>query len=161
MRGLSFFCPCIPPTTTHHAKRIVRVGRFSRLADKPELVQARTFLETVLQPHQPSEPVAGQVCLALTFTWPWLASHSKKVRVLGRIPKRSKPDCSNLGKTIEDRLAALRFIEADENVVDLHVRKFFGDEPGIDVRIVAVDALTRTANRIVAVGQPVNRRFGE
>lgn len=35
---LDFTLVCIPPRTSHHAKRIVRVGAFSRLADKPELV---------------------------------------------------------------------------------------------------------------------------
>jgi hypothetical protein len=38
--GLSFTLACVPPRVTHHSKRIVRVGRFSRLADTPELKAA-------------------------------------------------------------------------------------------------------------------------
>lgn len=133
--ALSFFLPCVPPTATHHHKRIVRVGAFSRLADKPELIEARQFLEALLERYQPAEPLRGAVTLELAFTWPWLKGHSAKVRAGGRIPKVSKPDCSNLAKTLEDRLAALRFIEDDANVTNLHVSKWHGDRPGIEVLI--------------------------
>lgn len=135
MTSLSFFCPCVPPTATHHHKRIVKIGRFARMADKPELVQARHDLEAVLLPHRPAAPITGPVCVTLAFTWPWLKGATKRDRALGRIPKRSKPDCSNLAKTLEDRLAFLQFIEADENVVELHVSKSFGDRPGIFVEV--------------------------
>jgi len=133
--GLSFSLVCIPPTTSHHAKRIVRVGQFSRLADKPELVAAKAMLDSLLLPHQPAAPLMGPVSLTLEFTWPWRASESKRVRAAGRAPMTSRPDCSNVTKTIEDRLVALRFIEDDNAVVDLHVRKWWSDQPGIRVSI--------------------------
>jgi Holliday junction resolvase RusA-like endonuclease len=145
---LSFFIACVPPTTSHHHKRIVKRGKFASLADKPELVAAKAMLESLLMPFQPSAPVAGPVALTLEFTWPWLKGHSKKVRSQGRIPHTSRPDCSNLTKTLEDRLVALLFLEDDNAVVDLHVRKWWGERPGIAVSIcpfnAAVDAaLTR------------------
>lgn len=135
MTFLSFFCPCVPPTATHQAKKIARRGPFVGMTDKPELVAARRFLEGVLVQHQPAEPVRGPVSLSLQFTWPWRAGDGKQKRALGRIPKDTKPDCSNLAKTLEDRLAALCFIEDDANVVELHVAKFFGDTPGIFVEV--------------------------
>lgn len=138
---LSFRLTCVPPTTTHQAKRIVKMGKFSRLADKPELIEARHTLEQLLIPHQPSAPIAGPVALMLQFTWPWRASESKKVRARGRIPHTSRPDASNLAKTIEDRLVALRFIEDDNAVVSLYVSKWWGDESGIHV---AIDPFTYT-----------------
>lgn len=135
MTHLSFFVACVPPTVTHHHKRIVRVGRFSRLADKPELTQARAALEALLEPHRPAEPLIGPVELHLEFTWPWLQSHTKRQRALGRVLRSTKPDCSNLAKTLEDRLGFLRFIENDATVAVLGVSKWFSDEPGIRVRI--------------------------
>ena len=135
---IEFRVSCIPPKTSHHAKRIVKRGKFSSLADKPELVAAKQTLESLLLPHQVAEPVRGAVCLQLEFTWPWLASHPKKTRTLGRIPHTSRPDCSNLAKTLEDRLVALRFIEDDNAVVRLMVLKFWGNEPGIRVSIASV-----------------------
>lgn len=138
MSSLAFFVACVPPKTNHQRKRIVRIGNFSRLADKPELVAAKAMLDSVLLPHQPSAPVAGPVVLDVDFTWPWRASESKRTKALGRVPHTSRPDCSNALKTLEDRLVALRFIEDDANVVEVRVRKYWGDAPGIGVRISPV-----------------------
>lgn len=132
---ISFRIDCVPPTTTHHAKRIVRVGKFTRLADKPELVAAKGMLDALLEPHQPVMPICGAAVLTLDVTWPWLASHSKRTRARGRIPHTSRPDCDNVSKTITDRLVALRFLEDDNAVVDLRVRKWWGNAPGIEVTI--------------------------
>lgn len=137
---IAFFVPCVPPKTSHHAKRIVRVGKWSRLADKPELVAARGMLDAVLLPHQPAQPVTGPVALALEFVWPWLASDPKRVRALGRVPHAAKPDCDNVAKTITDRLAALAFLGQDSHVVALSVTKWRGDTPGIFVRLEPLPA---------------------
>lgn len=132
---MTFRLSCVPPRTNHHAKRIVRIGKFSRLADTPELVATKAMLDELLLRHQPAEPVRGPVALEVEFTWPWLASHSRRVRACGRVPHTSKPDLSNSIKGLEDRLVALRFIEDDRSVVQLALTKFWGDEPGIAVRI--------------------------
>lgn len=132
---IEFFLVCVPPQASHHAKRIVRVGRFSRLADKPELLAAKDMIDSLLTPHRPRTPQCGPVTLTLEFTWPWRSSESLKTRARRLIPRTSRPDCSNLAKTTEDRLAALRFLEDDNQVVELVVRKFFGDHPGIGVLI--------------------------
>jgi Holliday junction resolvase RusA-like endonuclease len=132
---IRFRIACVPPKTSHHAKRIVKMGKFSRLADKPELVEAKATLDSLLLPHQPAAPISGTVALRLEYVWPWRSSESKKTRALGRIPHTSRPDCSNLAKTLEDRLVRLRFIEDDNAVAELVVTKFWGDVPGIEVRI--------------------------
>jgi Holliday junction resolvase RusA-like endonuclease len=134
--GLAFHLPCVPPTTTHQAKRIARRGKFVRLIDKPELQQARHDLEALLMAHRPAQPFTGPVRLELQFTWPWLKGHSAKVRAQGRVLKVTKPDCSNLAKTLEDRLAFLRFLEDDAQVAILGpISKWHGDQPGISVRL--------------------------
>ena len=135
---LAFSLRCVPPKSSHHAKKIVRVGHWTRLADKPELVQAKAMLDSLLLPHAPATPVSGPVTLSLGFTWPWLASDPKRLKAQGRVPHASRPDCSNMAKTIEDRLVALRFLNDDAQVVDLRVRKWRGDEAGIDVSIQEV-----------------------
>lgn len=133
--AVSFFVSCVPPKTSHHAKRIVRFGKFSRLADKPELEAAKQTLESLLQPHQPSAPVPGPVVLRITWIWPFLASHPKRVRAAGLVPCTSKPDLSNVLKTLEDRLVRLRFIEDDRSVVQVEMQKYWGATPGISVEI--------------------------
>lgn len=133
--SLSFHLACVPPRTSHHAKRIVKVGKWMKLADKPELVAAKAMIDALLLPHQPVAPVAGPIVLDLAFTWPWRSSESKRVLALGRAPMTSRPDCDNVSKSITDRLMALRFIEDDAAVVDLHVTKWWGPNPGISVSI--------------------------
>lgn len=150
---IAFHVTCVPPKTSHHAKKIIKRGKFSSLADKPELVEAKAMLDSLLLPHQPQAPIVGAVSMRLEFTWPWLGSHPNKTKALGRIPHTSRPDCSNLAKTLEDRLVALRFIEDDNAVVELTVLKFWGNEPGISVEILShaerQDVLA-TASRMVA-----------
>lgn len=140
-----FFMPCIPPKTTHHAKRIVKIGTWHRQADKPELVAAKGLLEELLIPHQIAAAIPSPVAVSLEFTWPWLSNHSLKVKKLGRVPHTSKPDCDNASKTLCDRLVALRFIEDDRGIVLLHVQKWWGDRPGIEVAIVPFVNLTQIA----------------
>lgn len=130
---IAFTLACVPPTASHHRKRIVRIGGFSRLADKPELVAAKATLDALLLPHQPQAPVPGPVALTVAFTWPWRASEPKRRKALGRVPHTSRPDLDNLCKTLTDRLVALRFLEDDAAVSSLSVTKFWGDEPGIAV----------------------------
>ena len=133
-KQIRFRIMCVPPKTSHHAKKIVRIGKFSRLADKPELVASKAMLDSLLMPFQPQAPVSGPVELILTFTWPYRASEPKRNR--GRlIYHTSRPDCSNLAKTLEDRLVALCFLEDDNAVCRLVVAKFWGESPGIEVQI--------------------------
>lgn len=135
-----FHMPCIPPTTSHHHKKVARVAGFARLVDRDELVAAKGLLEELLIPHQLPHPVEGPVALTVEYTWPWLSSHGKRIRTHGRIPHISKPDLTNVTKTIEDRLVRLRFIEDDRKVADLHVRKWWGERPGIEIAIAPFTA---------------------
>jgi Holliday junction resolvase RusA-like endonuclease len=134
--GLTLWLPCVPPTTTHHSKRIVKVGGFSKLADSERLTDAITTLDALLIPYRPASPVPGPVELYLSFVWPWRKTEPMWKRINGSIPHTSRPDCSNLAKTMEDRLVSLRFIGDDACVSKLTVCKAWGDRPGIYVRIV-------------------------
>jgi Holliday junction resolvase RusA-like endonuclease len=138
---LDLVLPCVPPRSTHHAKKVVTIklrdGRqFSKLADKPELTSAREFYVALLRPHMIETPIEPPISLCLEFTWPWRASDSTKLRArFDRIPSVVKPDCSNAAKTLEDILAGLGFIPGDEKVAELIVRKFIGSKPGLRIRI--------------------------
>lgn len=131
------FLVCVPPTANHQRKKIIQVGPWTRLGDKPELIAAKQMIDNILAPHRPIRPMVGPVTLTLEYTWPWNKGETRRNRSRRLIPRTSRPDCSNAAKTLEDRLVALRFIEDDAQVVELVVRKFFGDYPGIGVRIEA------------------------
>jgi Holliday junction resolvase RusA-like endonuclease len=142
MTALDFFLVCDPPKTSHHAKRIVKRGPFASIADKPELTAAKTSLESLLLPYQPLEPITGPVALTVTYCWPWLKGHTKRERATGKVRHTSRPDCSNLVKTLEDCLVRLRFIEDDNAVAVLRVEKWWGDAPGIGVRIESLAGMS-------------------
>lgn len=152
MTVLDFFIVCDPPKTSHHAKRIVKRAAFASIADKPELVAAKQSLEALLLPFQPPSPITGPVSLSVVYTWPWLKGHTKRDRARGRLCHTSKPDLTNVTKTLEDRLVALRFIEDDRSVVDLHLSKFWGDPAGIAIRISALVLTIQQARDLLTVG---------
>lgn len=133
-KTIDFFIPCAPFTVTHHAKRIVRIGKFARLADKPELVQARRTYESLLLPFRIPEPIKEPIVLGLFFKFPFPKSAPLKHRVLDRV-KTTKPDCSNLAKTFEDCLVRMGFFEGDQQVVKLIVSKTYSNIPGVRVII--------------------------
>lgn len=128
-------CDITPPKTSHHAKRIVRRGRFSSMADKPELTAARQVWQVALAPFAPLKPLEGPLRLELELTWPWRQSDSARKRAAGRIPCDVKPDCDNIAKTIIDVMVLLGFLRADQQVVRLSVAKWIGDRPGLDFAV--------------------------
>ena len=76
----------------------------------------------------------GAVRLKVTFTF---ASNIKKYWGLYKV---SKPDCDNAVKALQDVLGDLGFFETgDQQVVDLHVIKFWGDRPKIEIDIEEVE----------------------
>lgn len=131
---LEFFIHCVPFKATHHAKRIVRIGKFSRLADKAELRIARETYESLLVPFQIREPYQGPIALGLFFYFPYPKSMSEKQKRQGAA-KITKPDCSNLAKTFEDCLVRMGFLEGDQQVVKLITSKAYSEGPGIRVII--------------------------
>lgn len=136
---LVLWIPCLPPTASHHQKKIRRFKIGDRLvhglADKPALVGAKHTLEALLDPHKIARPIPGPIALDLSFVFPWRKSEPKRNVAKGRIPHTTSFDCSNLAKTLEDRLKVLRFIEDDCQVADLHVSKWWGESPGIGISI--------------------------
>ena len=123
------------PKTTHHAKKIVKMGGFSRMADKPELTAARETWIAILRPHKPVQPFDGPLTCTIELTWTWLAGDSNKVRALGRIPHTSKPDLDNMEKTIIDAMVTCGYLTMDSRIVENISRKFRGDKPGVYIKL--------------------------
>jgi Holliday junction resolvase RusA-like endonuclease len=140
---IELFEPCVPPRTTAQMKRVDhKTGRFFR--DAKARAAVATF-EGLLMPHRPAEPVGGAVSLTVEATWPWrasdLATRARRAQceAWGRVPCTTKPDLDNWVKQLQDCLVSLRFIEADERVAELVVRKYWGACPGIRVVIAPME----------------------
>ena len=121
----------VPPKTSHHSKKIVRRGRFSSLADTPQLVSARETWMAALRPFAPKEPLNPPLFLVIELTWPWRKGDSPKARERGREYCTVKPDLDNCLKTITDVMALLGFFTGDQGIVSIKAVKFLGDRPGI------------------------------
>jgi Holliday junction resolvase RusA-like endonuclease len=137
---MKFHLRMIPPTTTHQSKKIITIGKgpkqFSKLGDTKELSAALRSYEEMLRPFVPEAPVEGPTRLLLQFVWPYLKSMPKRDRESGRlIPKLTTPDCSNIAKTLEDRLVVMRILATDQQVYDITSRKFYGPENLVGVHV--------------------------
>lgn len=138
---ISFTIDCDPPTATHHSKQIVHTGGFARLADRPNLVAARRELMALVSPYRPPSPVLGPIKLTVWFAFPHLKGTSARKRAkagaLDAPPmwKTTRPDLSNLVKTLEDVLVASGFMQDDGQVCSMVLVKVYSDKPGITVQI--------------------------
>jgi len=145
---MTLWLPGVQPRTSHHAKQIIAIrgrrGRMvSRLADRPGLVRAKHDIDAQLAPYRPIAPLTGPVSLSLAWIWPWTTKDTRTVKRMatnGRVWHDRRPDCSNLTKTIEDRLVACGFMADDGQVVLLEARKYRGDTPGLWIRLEAAPA---------------------
>lgn len=133
---IEFFEHCTPPRTAHHAKRIIRIGKHARLADTPELQVATSFWDGLMLPHRPARPLEGPLFLVLEFTWPWNVGDSKRLRATGRTWHDKKPDAENLCKTVVDALGRCAYFLNDSQIVEVVLRKYRGERPGVRVRLV-------------------------
>jgi Holliday junction resolvase RusA-like endonuclease len=155
---MEHWLPCIPPKVSHHAKRIVRVGKFARLADKAELTAARGDLIVMLQqiaPPMALDPTGSEPYrLELTYYWPYLTTDPKSFKVKRwLIPHITKPDCDNIAKTFIDCLVRTGFLQQDSRIWDLRIRKYRGPTPGIHFKLEVVNGV-----RPVPLGNPASHK---
>ncbi len=130
---IEFFAPCVPPRTTAQQKRTNRAtGTFFKSRD---LQAAENTFQAILLPFRPEAPVCGATSLEVTVIWPWLGKHKAKDRARHAVWMTSKPDADNWVKLLQDTLVTLRFIENDQSVCRLRVSKFWGENPGIHIKI--------------------------
>ena len=128
---IDFFEPCIPPTTTHHSKKIVNFGGFTRLADTEKLVTAKSFWDTLFLAHRPIRPLDGPLRLYVSLTWQWNGSDNKKRRAAGWVWHDTQPDTSNMTKTIVDAAVRCGYMKNDSRIVIDTCEKRRGDRNGI------------------------------
>ena len=86
-----------------------------------------TLVATVAQEHRPEELWRGPVAVALRF----IVSKPKTVK---RGYPSVKPDIDKLARAVLDGLTGIVF-QDDAQVIDLEVRKRYGDSPGVSVLV--------------------------
>lgn len=136
--------------------RIVKIGRFSKLAPDEDGKQAQETLAARVVEHRPPVPFAGPVRLDVTFVMPipkgWPAwKHAAALG--GRVYPTSRPDRGNLLKLLEDALKGL-FYADDSLVVGGDVAKRYGDVPGYRIVLEELSEATRESERAYPVALP-------
>lgn len=128
-----------------------RVGVIGGKARAFKSKQARTLEQDVLAfalPAAPARLLEGPVRVVIVATMPitesWPAWRKEAARA-GAVCPTSRPDADNIAKLILDALnRSLRFWRDDAQVVELAVRKRFGDEPGTTVTVYEACATVTT-----------------
>lgn len=137
---IQFTLYCNPPKHTAQGSSTVlknfKTGKFfiGKKANS-NAIQAKTELLAMLLPHRPKKPLEGALKCEIDIFYSWRKSETKKNRLKGVMPVTTKPDLDNWVKQFNDCLTRLNFWTDDAQVFDLHLRKFYCDEPKIVVKI--------------------------
>lgn len=95
--------------------------------DPPE---ARDWKRTIVAqaiPEKPERPFECPVSMRLLF-------YFARPQTITRPWPSVRPDVTNLAKAIEDALNGIVYLD-DAQIVDLHVRKEYGSQPGVEILI--------------------------
>lgn len=144
---IQFFLPCEPPTATAQQKgaRIVtpKGGRpFVSFYKKQTLKDAESLFKGLLTRHMLDKPLTGPLAVEVDWVFPWRASEKKSIlAAFYLLPKDTKPDADNSNKLLLDCMTELGFWGDDSQIYDLRVRKFWGIEAGLKVRIIHGDGV--------------------
>ena len=142
MRRVDFFVRCIPPKATAQHKGAVHIPATNRVRifKTKRVKDSEQCFAALLRPHVPAEPFGSAVRLEVSFVWPFRVSERKGIRDRLLVPMHTHPDFDNISKTFCDVMTSLFFWADDSLVADGRIRKFWGVQPGIHVRIDEIDA---------------------
>lgn len=135
---ISFTLNIEPPATTAQQKgeRVVLpkhgkpfIGHYT----KKKVAQAALAFGVALAPHRIPTPMVGPILLTMTFVYPWRKSEPKRNRLKNIMPKFTIPDVDNSAKLIIDVMTKQKFWNDDGQIADLHLRKYWGNHPGITI----------------------------
>ena len=142
----SFRLNIVPPTTTAQQKkiRIIQKGgkHMPMMYDPKSVVEAKEKLKGHLLEHVPPSPLMGPLAVEIDWVWPWRKSELKgRINAYDRFPCDNRPDIDNLCKAFFDCMTNTGFWGDDSQIYDLRFRKWWGDKPGIEVKIIHGDEL--------------------
>lgn len=135
-----------PPTTTAQQKKIRIISKKGKMLpmmyDPKAVIEAKELLTGHLMVHVPPSPIMGPIALELDWVWPWRKSELKgRMSAYDRFPCDVRPDIDNLCKAFLDCMTKAGFWGDDGQIYDLRFRKWWGEKPGIAIKIIHGDEL--------------------
>lgn len=127
-----FFIPMIPPTATYQEKK-TRVIKDKQIHYEPaEIAVIRDKFTGLLMQHSPDEIMKPPIRLITKWIWPVTDNHPEGY-------KSTKPDTDNMIKLFKDCMTVVGFWKDDAHVASEITEKFYGDIPGIFVRVEEIE----------------------
>jgi Holliday junction resolvase RusA-like endonuclease len=133
---IEFTISCIPRGQTR-ARHAVVAGHSRTYKSKEQQADERT-LEAIMYEFKPPNPLAGAISVSIRAIMPIPKSKPKKWQIqahAGLLFPTGKPDLDNVAKNILDVLVAMRFMDDDRQVCELHVSKTYDTEPGYHISL--------------------------
>ena len=132
-----FFIPG-KPLSKGNVRSFQVKGRTIYVDGNKALKSWEAVAKMILQDYAPDELWDGAVAMELTFFFqePKATPKGKK----GKIPMTKKPDSTKIARSVEDTMTGIIFRD-DSQITDYHIRKRYGEKPGVLVRIWQVDGL--------------------
>lgn len=113
------------------------VNGYVQMYDPKKSRDYKQYIRLVASEHKPDKLFGGPLSMKVAIYKPTLKSFSKKKRESaekGEIRPITKPDVDNYIKSVFDGLNQVIWKD-DSQVVDLHVSKFYSENPRIEVEI--------------------------
>ena len=117
--------------------RTAVIGGHARVYDPEKSRNYKTLVKLVAQEAKPRDLLEGPVILTLRIYRQIPKSFSKTARAkahAGELRPTTKPDVSNVLKSIEDALNGVVWVD-DRQIVGLVVSKAYDDNPRVEVEI--------------------------
>lgn len=117
-----------PPTTT--AQQGSRTTKAGHHYVDPAVRAIKDRYRQALLPHKPDTPITNTpIRLTVKFLYPPTIKHTHGT------PKTTKPDCSNIIKSLEDAMQDCGYFTNDSAVASLIVEKYYSEVTGIYIKI--------------------------
>lgn len=117
-----------PPTTTNQQKKALynkRLGRIIYYKPKP-LQEAEKLYCELLAPYKPKEAWDCPCIMDVEWRFKYRSNEKKSViKSEALIPKTTRPDNTNLIKTLEDMFTQMGFITDDSIIAQHTLRKYW------------------------------------
>ena len=117
--------------------RASRRGRFTTIYTPKETVDYENLVKYSYFQENGSVLLEGPLEAEIIGTFPVPTSVSNKQKNLmleGKVQHTKKPDCDNMAKIVLDALNEVAFHD-DSQIVDLHIKKQYGESPNVQITI--------------------------
>lgn len=147
--AVQFWLDGPPPTVTHHAKEIIRLGGRLGLKNSDRLRAAHEWHAMRIPPID--QPIAGPLIAHVTWYFP-LPDKPLPGEVVGGDMQR-KPDRENLAKVLFDSLERAGWIENDSKVTRGPLTKFWTETKYAGIRIYLRTVLISDDQKPILIGR--------